>query len=38
MTTTRQLTKAVIYWDTQDPTNERWAFRVKFSDDHEESG
>lgn len=32
------LTTATIYWDTQDPTNEGWAYRVRYSDGHEESG
>lgn len=38
MTTTRTATECKIYWDTQDPANEGWAYRVLFSDGHEESG
>lgn len=31
--------EATIYWDTQDPTNEGWAYRVRFDDGGtEESG
>ena len=37
-TATRQATQVTIYWDAQDIANEGWAFRVRFSDGHEESG
>lgn len=38
MPATRTMTEATIYWDTQDLSNEGWAYRVKFDDGHEESG
>jgi hypothetical protein len=36
-TETTTMTEATIYWDSQDPTNEGWACRVRFSDGHEET-
>ena len=38
MSDARILTQAMIYWDNQDKANEGWAYRVRFSDGHEESG
>lgn len=38
MTTTRTINEVRVYWDSQDPTNEGWAYRVDYSDGHRESG
>jgi hypothetical protein len=38
MTVARTLTAARAYYDTSDPRNEGWAYRLYWSDDHEESG
>jgi len=32
------LIRAEIYWDTQDPQNEGWAWRARYAGGHEESG
>lgn len=37
-TATRRATQVTIYWDSQDSSNEGWAYRIRFSDGHEESG
>ena len=36
--TDRTVRTVEIFWDDQDSTAEGWAFRVTFSDGHEESG
>jgi hypothetical protein len=38
MTTTRKLTAAIAYVDTQDPSNTGWAYRLDFECGHQESG
>jgi len=38
MTTTRTLTSLRIYWDSQNPNNEGWAYSVGYEDDHEDTG
>jgi hypothetical protein len=35
---TRTLDTAIAYWDDQDPTNTGWAYRLTYSDGHQESG
>jgi hypothetical protein len=35
---TRTLTTAIAYYDSSDPTNEGWAFRLDFECGHQESG
>ena len=35
---TRELIEAGIYWDSQDPNNEGWAYRLFYDDEHQESG
>ena len=37
-TETRTIRELTIYWDAQDPKNEGWAYRVTYTDEHEESG
>lgn len=37
-TTSRTLTSALAYTDDQDPSDIGWAYRLRYSDDHEESG
>ena len=37
-TATRNLTAANITWDTRDPDNHGWAYRVAMSNGREESG
>jgi hypothetical protein len=33
----RKLTKITVYWDTQDPANEGWAYRVYYADGYQHS-
>jgi hypothetical protein len=37
-TTQRTLTNCELYWDTQDPNDEGWAYRIAYSVGYESSG
>lgn len=37
-TSIRTVRRVEIFWDDQDSTDEGWAYRVHYTDGHEESG